>query len=181
MRFAAARKSRAPEFKLIVVKLDDCELPKPWSDYLYEEWRVDDQPGSVIRLLEVLLGRKLVPWITGASFLSPQPSSLFVNETGTLAEHSRNWVVYYFAHMKGLIQAITTTGHPPEHQDTLQKLLGLALFEMLPVIQAGWIPVEPGVFEHIHANRMRIAPRIASLTSLQSVLRRNQVLMPSSL
>lgn len=30
----------------------------------------------------------------------------------------------------------------------------------IPVIQWGWMPVEPGIFEHIHPNRMRIPPRV---------------------
>lgn len=162
MRSAEAWKEKDPGFKLIVVKLDDCELPESWNAYLYAEWRADDQPGSVIRLLEALLGRKLAPWITGASFLSTEPSAVFLNETATLAEHSRNWVLYYLGHMKGLLQAVATVGHPYEHHDTLKKLLGLSLMERVPLIQAGWIPIEPGVFEHIHANRMRTPPRITA-------------------
>jgi hypothetical protein len=162
MRFAEARKEKDPGFKLIVVKLDDCKLPESWKAYLYADWRADDQPGSVIKLLEAMLGRKLAPWITGASFLSTEPSLVFLNETATLAEHSRNWVLYYLGHVKGLLQAIATVGHPAEHHDTLQNLLGLSLLEKIPVIQAGWIPIEPGVFEHIHANRMRIPPRITA-------------------
>lgn len=154
MRFAELRKEKDPGFKLIVVNLDDCELPESWKTYLYADWRADDQLGSVINLLEAMLGRKLAPWITGASFLSAEPSAIFLNETATLAEHGRNWVLYYLGHVKGLLQAVATVGHPAEHHDTLQKLLGLSLLERIPVIQAGWIPIEPGVFEHIHANRL---------------------------
>ena len=51
-------------------------------------------------------------------------------------------------------------GYVAEHQDTLQKLLGLSLLEQIPAIQAGLIPIAPGVFEHIHANRMRARPRV---------------------
>lgn len=123
MRFAEARKEKDPGFKLIVVKLEDCELPESWKAYLYADWRADDQPGSVIKLLEAMLGRKLAPWITGASFLSSEPSAVFLNETATLAEHSRNWVLYYLGHVKGLLQAVAIVGHPAEHHDTLQKLL----------------------------------------------------------
>ncbi len=61
MRFAELRKEKDPGFKLIVVKLDDCELPESWKAYLYADWRADDQPGSVINLLEAMLGRKLAP------------------------------------------------------------------------------------------------------------------------
>ena len=162
MRFTEARKEKDPSFKLLVVKLDDCELPEPWNAYLYANWRADDQPRSVINLLEAMLGRKLAPWITGASFLSTEPSAVFLNESATLAEHSRNSVLYYLGHVKVLLQAVATVGHAAEHHVTLQKLLGLSLLERVPVIQAGWIPIEHGVFEHIHANRMRIAPRITA-------------------
>ncbi len=162
MRFAEARKDKDPAFKLTVVNLDDCELPEPWKAYLYAGWKADDEPGSVINLLEAMLERKLAPWITGASFLSAEPSAVFLNETATLAEHSRNWVLYYLGHVKGLLQAVATAGHSAEHHDTLQKLLELSLLERVPVIQVGWIPIEPGVFEHIHANRMRIPPLITA-------------------
>ncbi len=30
------------------------------------------------------------------------------------------------------------------------------------MIQAWWIPIEPGIFEYIHANRMRIPPLITA-------------------
>lgn len=162
MRFAEAQKEKVPSFKLIVVKFDDCDLPEQWEAYLYAGWRAEDEPGSVINLLEAMLGRKLAPWITGASFLSAEPSAVFLNKTATLAEHSRNWVLYYLGHVKGLLQAVSTVGHPAEHHDTLQKLLGLSLLEKVPVIQAGWIPIEPSIFEHIHANRMRIPPLITA-------------------
>lgn len=59
--------------------------------------------------------------------------------------------------MKGLLQAVANAGHPAEHHDTIQKLLGLSLLERVPVIQAGWIPIEPGVFEHIHANLTQLS------------------------
>lgn len=39
-------------------------------------------------------------------------------------------------------------------------VLNLSLLEKIPAIQAGWIPIEPGIFEHIHGNRMRIPPRV---------------------
>lgn len=73
MRFAVRRKGVDPDFKLMVVKLDDCSLPEWWQAYLYSDWRVDDEPGSVLRLLEVMLGCKFSPWITGASFLTVIP------------------------------------------------------------------------------------------------------------
>ena len=94
-------------------------------------------------------------WIIGAAFLSPEPSSVIFNESASLPEHSRNWVLYYLGHLKQLIQTVAAVGYVAEHQDTLQKLLGLSLLEQIPAIQAGWIPIAPGVFEHIHANRMR--------------------------
>lgn len=67
-RFAVRRKGVDPDFKLMVVKLGDSNLPEWWQAYLYSDWRVDDEPGSVLRLLEVMLGRKLSPWIPGHHF-----------------------------------------------------------------------------------------------------------------
>ena len=160
MKVAEARKALEPGFKIIVVKLESCELPAWWDGYLRSEWRPDDERGSVIRLLEAILGRKVVPWITGAAFLSPEPSSVIFNESASLAEHSRNWVLYYLGHVKQLIQSVVAVGYIAEHQDTLQKLLGLSLLEQIPAILAGWIPIAPGEFEHIYTNRMRVPPRV---------------------
>lgn len=160
MKAAEARKAADPAFKILVVKLVPCELPAWWDRYLYCEWKPDDEPGSVIRLLEAILGRKVESWITGAAFLSPEPSSVIFNESASLAEHSRNWMLYYLGQVKQLIQSVAAVGYVAEHQDTLQKLLGLSVLEQIPAIQAGWIPIAPGVFEHIHANRLRVPPRV---------------------
>lgn len=161
MTAAAERKKGDPTFRLLVVKLDDQHvLPEWWGQFLFDTWQADDQAGSVIKLLESLMGRKITPWITGAAFLHHDPSSVFFNESASLAEHGRNWVLHYLGHIKGLLQAVVSTGYQTEHQDTLRKLLDLSLMEKIPAIQSGWIPVEPGVFEHIHPNRMRIPPRV---------------------
>lgn len=160
MNVAQIRKDADPDFKIIVVKLEQCNLPPWWDRFLRCEWKREDEPGSVIGLLEAILGRKIVPWVTGAAFLSLFPSSLALNQSETLAEHSRNWVLYYIGHVKQLIQSVSTVGYIAEHQDTLKKLLDLSLLKQVPAIQFGWIPIEPGVFEHIHPNRMRVAPRV---------------------
>ena len=161
MTAAAERKNGDPTFRLLVVKMDDQHvLPEWWNQFLFESWRADDQAGSVIRLLEALMGRKINPWITGAAFLSQDPSNVFFNESASLAEHGRNWVLHYLGHIKGLLQAVSAVGYQAEHQDTLRKVLELSLLEKIPAIQSGWIPIEPGVFEHIHPNRMRIPPRV---------------------
>jgi len=161
MTVALQRKQNDATFRMLVVRLDDAiDLPAPWQEYLYQTWDSADQPGSVIKVIEALTGRKVFPWITGAAFLSADPSNVFFNETASLVEHSRNWVMHYLGHIKGLLQAVATVGHPAEHHDTLQKLLGLSLMENIPAIQSGWIPIEPGIFEHIHPNRTRIPPRV---------------------
>jgi hypothetical protein len=158
MTAAAERKKGDPTFRLLVVKLDDQHvLPEWWGQFLFDTWKADDQAGSVIKLLESLMGRKITPWITRAAFLSHDPSNVFFNESASLAEHGRNWVLHYLGHIKGLLQAVALVGYQAEHQDTLRKLLELSLLEKIPAIR---IPIEPGVFEHIHPNRMRIPPRV---------------------
>lgn len=94
MRAAKVRKATDPAIKVFVVKLEACELPAWWNGYLHCEWKPEDEPGSIIRLLEAILGRKVVSWITCAAFLSAMPSSAIFNESASLAEHSRNWVLY---------------------------------------------------------------------------------------
>ena len=161
MEFAEEQKVRDPNFRLLVIRLDaSTNLPDWWRSFLYNDWILEDEAGSVIRLLEAITGRKIFSSITGAAFLSAEPSSVFFNKSASLAEHGRNWVLYYLGHIKGLLKALATVGNPSEHQDSLEKLLGLFLLEQMPVIQPSWIPIQPGVFELIHPNRMRIPPRI---------------------
>lgn len=127
MEVAEVRKRADPGFKIIVVKLVPCGLPTWWDKYLHCEWKSDDESGSVIRLLEAILGRKVVSSLTGAAFLSPEPSSVIFNKSASLAEHSRNWVLYYLRQVKQLLQSVAAVGYAAEHQDTLQKLLSLSL------------------------------------------------------
>lgn len=139
MEMEAAKKRREQDstFNLIVIKLDREELPTYWQQFLFDKWKPDDQPGSVIRLYEALFKRKITVAITGAAFLTAEPSNVFFNQTASLAEHTRNYVLYYMAHVKGLLHAVATVGHPQEHHDTLNKLLKLSLFEGLPICKVG--------------------------------------------
>lgn len=162
MRHAKLRRERDPTFRIFVVKLDANQISEPfWIQFVYQPWNRSDQPGSLLKLLSALTGRNAVVEITAASVLSKTPSELFVNESATLAEHSRNFVLFYWAHVKQLMHAIASVGYEPELRDSLQKMLNLSMIQALPAIQGGLIPLTPGVFEIIHANRMRIPPRIS--------------------
>src|SRR5262249_27177997 len=141
-----------------VIGPDMIALLRPQPDELGNS---SDQPGSIIRLVESMLGRKIFPGITGAAFLTSAPASVFANQSASLAEHTRNYILYYIAHVTGLLRAVTTAGVVAEHQDTLMKLLKLSLLIQLPTLQGGWMTCFPGEYEFIHANRMRCPPRIS--------------------
>jgi hypothetical protein len=149
-----------PSFRLIAVKLDDEPLPEFWQKFLYQSWSNDDQPGSILRLLSDLTGRSPLVQIAAAAVLSAAPSDAFVNSSNTIAEHARNYVLCYLAHVKQLLSAVQSVGYEQELRDTLAKVLQLSLFEQLPSLQGGIIPIAPAVFEVIFANRMRIPPRV---------------------
>lgn len=78
------------------------------------------------------MGGKINPWTTRATFLSQDPSNVFFNESASLAEHGRNWVLHYLGHIKGLLQALSTVGYQAKHQDTLRKFLTLSILENIP-------------------------------------------------
>jgi hypothetical protein len=147
-------------FRLVVVKLDDEPLPEFWQRFLYLPWNNGDQPGSVLRLLSSLTGRNPIVQIAAAAVLATAPSDVFVNSSNTIAEHARNYVLYYLAHVKQLLSAVQLVGFEQELRDTLANVLHLSLFEQLPALQGGIIPIAPAVFEMIFANRMRIPPRV---------------------
>ncbi len=161
MQLAEAKYRRDPTFRLIAVKLDDAPLPSEfWTQFLYLDWKNADQPGSIVRLLSSLTGRNPFVEIPAAAVLSGVPSAFFVNQSTTIAEHSRNYVLYYVAHLKNLLSAVCAVGYDQEWRDTLKTVLGVSLFEQLPSLQGGRFALAPGVFEIIHPNRMRAPPKI---------------------
>jgi hypothetical protein len=149
-----------PSFRLMTVKLDDEPVPEFWQKFLYLQWDNSDQAGSVLRLLSDLTGHRPMIQIAAAAVLSAAPSEAFVNSSNTIAEHARNYVLYYVAHVRQLLSAVQLVGHELELRDTLAKILQLSLFEQLPSLQGGIIPIAPALFEIIFANRMRIPPRV---------------------
>ncbi len=167
MEIAEAIHRVDPSFRLIAVKLDDEPLPNFWQQFLYHAWNNNDQPGSILRLLTELTGRNPIVQIAAAAVLSVAPSDVFVNSSNTVAEHARNYVLYYLAHVKQLLSAVQSVGHEQELRDTIAKVLQLSLFEQLPSLQGGIIPIAPAIFEIIFANRMRIPPRV-TLSGLPS-------------
>lgn len=161
MQIAEAIFKASPSFRLIAVKLDDEPLPDFWQQFLYHAWDNNDQPGSILRLLSQLTNRNPIVQIAAASVLSAAPSDVFVNSSNTVAEHARNYVLYYLAHVKQLLSSVHSVGHEQELRDTIFKILQLSLFEQLPSLQGGIIPIAPAIFEVIFANRMRIPPRVS--------------------
>ncbi len=167
MDMAKAKYESDQSFRLIVVKLDNEPLPDFWNQFLFHSWNSEDQPSSILRLISELTGRNPVVQIASAAVLSAAPSEVFINSSNTIAEHSRNFVFYYLSHVKQLLSAVHQVGHEQELRDTLGKLLQLSVFEQLPCLQGGVIPIAPAIFEVIFPNRMRIAPRL-SVTGLPS-------------
>ncbi|WKZ47867.1 MAG: toll/interleukin-1 receptor domain-containing protein [Anaerolineales bacterium] len=163
MEIAKQKHTLDKSFKIIVVKLDDEPLPGDsfWNRFLYSEWSSNDHAGNILKILERITERKGLVSITASAVLTSEPSTLFVNESATIAEHTRNYAIWYLCHIKHTLNAVTTVGFDSEIRDTIRKLLQLFLFENIPMIHGGFIPVGPGVFELIHPTRMRIPPRVA--------------------
>ena len=161
MDHAEAKYKHDSGFRIVVVKLDDHPLPSAfWEQFLYLQWNNNDQPGSIVRLFSSLTGRNPFVEIPAAAVLSSEPSAFFVNQSASIAEHSRNYVLYYVSHLKTLLSAISQVGHDEELRDTIKKILQVSLFERLPSIHGGRFVLAPGLFEIIWPNRTRIPPRI---------------------
>jgi len=157
MRIARLRKERDEKFKLIVVKLDDLEPSDPWNNFLFQEWDHKDYFGSILKLIEAITGKKGTINLTVSSLLIDTP---FVNDSGKIAESTRNYILYYLCHVKNLISSTVSVGYDDEIRDTLEKLLALSVFSQVPNLEGGMMPVEPGIWEIIHGSRMRRVPRI---------------------
>lgn len=161
MQHAEDKFRSGQEIRIIVIKLDEEPLPSDfWNQFLYHQWNNADQPGSILRLLASLTGRNPFVEIPAAAVLSSEPSSLFVNQSSTIAEHSRNYILYYIAHLKNLLSAVSSVGHENELRDTMRKILDVSLFESVPSLHGGRFVLAPGLFEMIWPNRTRIPPNI---------------------
>ncbi len=159
MKIAKSKRMNDNNFNIFVVKLDEEPVIETfWKDFLYLSWDPKDVSGSIIKLIEAVTGQKSILKITASSVLNQIP--LVINETSTIAEHSRNYILYYLAHIKSLVSAVASVGYEEELRDTLKKLLNLYLLNSIPCIHGGMMQIAPGIWECIYANRMRIPPRI---------------------
>lgn len=158
MEMAREKKSRDPNFVLTVVLLDDSQPPEWLMKYRYIKWNTQDEPGSTLELISHLTGKEPVTTITGASFLTSIPSMQAPNEYGTIAEHSRNFVFYYIAHLKSLIQNMAHRDYGESLAQTAELLDKLWMFQQLPALQSGIMPLGNGEYEVIHPARMRKPP-----------------------
>ncbi len=149
-----------PEFRLIVIILDDSRLPADWQPFIYSRWNINDIPGSIIRALQSIVNKKFNMQVEQAAFLNMLSSNINKNESSVLAEHTKNYLLYYMSHIKSFLYSIANYGYEQDLNDSIKTLLKLSLFEALPVINSGLMHIEPGVYEQIHATRMRSIPRI---------------------
>jgi hypothetical protein len=160
MGLAKAKYESDQSFRLMVVKLDDHPLEEFWHKFLYGSWNPEDQPGSILGVLEAILRRKGIVAITASATLTSDPAGQLANKSASLAEHTRNFVLWNLGIIKQLLKSSASVGRESELRDTITKILQLRLFEMIPSINGGVVPVEPGVIEIIHAARMRIPPSV---------------------
>jgi hypothetical protein len=161
MEIAKAKQVKDPSFKLIVVKLDDTQIDSYWTQFLYQNWDHHNEQSSVIGLMEALTEKKGLVELTTSALLTDIPSDYGLNKSGTIAEHTRNFVIYNLAHIKGLLTSVAKVGYDSEMKDTITKLLGVHLFNTIPALSGGFIRIGNGELEFIHANRMRIAPKVS--------------------
>jgi hypothetical protein len=158
MKIAKGLKETNDNFRILVVKLDTTPIPEFWNAFLWRTWDSDNVPKSIIQLIQDISCRPTIMDMASAASLNNIP--IFTNESCTMAEQSRNYILYYLCHVRQLIQNLGSHGHENELRDSLQKLLTLNLFEKMPNLQGGLLQIEPGVYEVIYPVRMRCTPTI---------------------
>jgi len=159
MEIAKEIKQGNNDFKILVVRLDNTEVPEYWRTFIWINWDENDVPKSIIQLISDITERPTIMGLASSASLNNIP--LFTNESCTMAEQSRNYIIYYLCHVRQLIQNLGTLGYEIELRDSIIKLLSLSLFETIPNLQGGLLQIRPGVYELIHPVRMRIPPRIS--------------------
>ncbi len=160
MEIAREKKEKDQNFKILVLKIDSTNLNDYFSSYKYEKWGKENEISSILEIIKSLTGKETISTITAASILSNMPSQLFSNKTGMIAEHARNYILMHLTHIKTLISSLSQVGHEGELKDSLGKINKLFIFESIPSLELGGIPIGFGLFEFIHGNRMRIPPKI---------------------
>lgn len=160
MAVARQRVEDFGDIQPLVVKLTaGIELDEWWSQFVFEDWSSDpSEAAQLVPFLSKLMGRDPVGWITEASFLTPNPSDVFENESRTVIEHARNATLYYLSAIKSILESPGKT--PQELAETYTQLTELSLLRELPTISGGWIPIRPGEVEFIHPVRMRAQPQV---------------------
>ena len=70
MEIAKGKYEKDASTKIVVVKLDDEPLNDPfWEKFLYVDWNQLDQQGSLLKLMEVITGKKGIAAITASSVM----------------------------------------------------------------------------------------------------------------
>lgn len=160
MKIAKEKYEADPNFKIFVVKLDNTDLDSFWTTFLYNSWDHQNKESSAISLLETLTQKKGLLRLTNSALLNNIPHDYSINESGTIAEHTRNFMVYNIAHIKGSLLSISKTQYPNEAKDSISKLLNTHLFESIPALAGGLIRIGNGELEFIYSNRMRVPPQV---------------------
>lgn len=152
---------RGDRFKIIVVKIDEEEIKDEfWKKYKYVNWDHRNQQFSLIEIIECFTGNQSLVNLTASSLLNLYPSDIFSSTDGTISEHTRNYLLTQTSNIKYFLSALASTAREEELRDSILKLLNLNLFTQLPNIAPGINMIGNGVWECLHATRMRITPRL---------------------
>ena len=100
MEIAKGIKEHDNSFKLLVVRLDNTEVPEYWRDFVWRTWDENDVPNSIIQLISDITGHPTIMGLASSASLNNIP--IFTNESCTMAEQSRNYIIYYLCHVRQL-------------------------------------------------------------------------------
>ncbi len=155
------KEKRGNDFKIIVVKIDDEKIrDKFWGKYKYLDWDYNNESYSILQLIESFTGKRSLLGLTMSSLLNLYPSTIFSSREGTIAEHTRNFLLTQIAHIKFFLSSVSCVTQEKELRDSISKLLNTNIFEQMPNISPRIYAIGNGMWECLHANRMRIAPQI---------------------
>ena len=155
--------SRNPSFKIIVVLIDGAKIDDFHSfdleQFIYVDSSRRDKPPAMLRVLESLTGKEMLPAFLRSAYHEALATG-GVNNNSSSEELLSNKLLTLVTQLNNFLNSNASTSYPQELADTLNKVINFSPLEGLPKLTPGWWTYGNGIFETLHANRMRIPPRI---------------------
>jgi hypothetical protein len=118
-----------------------------------------DKPSAMLQVLESLTGKEMLPAFLRSAYHEALAAG-GVHNNSSSEELLSNKLLTLVTQLNYFLNSNVYSHYPHELADTLKKVITFSPLKGLPKLTPGWWAYGNGIFETLHANRMRIPPRI---------------------